>query len=119
VKLRQLEPPVPIGHPHHDDVDPHTFEPVDAVHPRAFDRRPAFHHHAEGREKTDSGPEAAGALPGALQLQEKEMIEAALARTRGKVAGPNGAAASLGVPASTLESKIKQLGIEKGRFTNV
>ena len=63
-------------------------------------------------------PEVAGALPSALQDQEKELIEAALAKSRGKVAGPGGAAATLGVPASTLESKIKQLGIEKGRFTN-
>jgi formate hydrogenlyase transcriptional activator len=63
-------------------------------------------------------PEVAGALPSALQEQEKELIEAALAKSRGKVAGPRGAAATLGIPASTLESKIKQLGIEKGRFTN-
>jgi transcriptional regulator with GAF, ATPase, and Fis domain len=63
-------------------------------------------------------PEVAGALPSALQSQETEMIEAALAKSRGKVAGLNGAAATLGIPASTLESKIKQLGIEKGRFTN-
>jgi transcriptional regulator with GAF, ATPase, and Fis domain len=53
----------------------------------------------------------------ALQDQEREMIEAALLKSRGKVAGPRGAAATLGVPASTLESKIKQLGIEKRRFT--
>ena len=56
-------------------------------------------------------------LPATLQDQEKEMIEAALAKSRGKVAGPRGAAATLGIPASTLESKIKQLGIEKRRFT--
>jgi formate hydrogenlyase transcriptional activator len=56
-------------------------------------------------------------LPETLQDHEKEMIEAALAKSRGKVAGRHGAAAKLGVPASTLESKIKQLGIEKGRFT--
>jgi PAS domain S-box-containing protein len=63
-------------------------------------------------------PEAVGALPSALQDQEKELIEAALAKSRGKVAGPRGAAATLGIPASTLESKIKQLGIEKGRFSS-
>jgi DNA-binding NtrC family response regulator len=51
-----------------------------------------------------------------LQGQEKEMIEAALAGTRGKVAGPNGAAAKLGIPPSTLESKIKQLNINKDKF---
>jgi hypothetical protein len=37
------------------------------------------------------------------------MIEAALTESKRKVAGANGAAAKLGVPASTLESKIKQL----------
>jgi formate hydrogenlyase transcriptional activator len=58
-----------------------------------------------------------GPLSATLQDQEKEMIEAALAKSRGKVAGPQGAAAKLGVPASTLESKIRQLGIEKRRFT--
>ena len=41
------------------------------------------------------------------------MSEAALAKSRGKVAGLRGAAGKLGIPASTLESKIKQLGIEK------
>ena len=54
-----------------------------------------------------------------LQDQEKEMIEAAFAESRGKVAGPRGAAARLGIPASTPESKIKQLKIEKSRFTTV
>ena len=61
--------------------------------------------------------EGSGPLPTALLDQEKEMIEAALTKSRGKVAGPRGAAATLGIPASTLESKIKQLGIEKRRFT--
>jgi formate hydrogenlyase transcriptional activator len=62
-------------------------------------------------------PDASSPLPEALQDQEKDMIEAALAKSRGRVAGPRGAAATLGIPASTLESKIKQLGIEKRRFT--
>jgi len=62
--------------------------------------------------------DGSGPLPEALQDQEKEMIEAALMKSRGKVAGPRGAAATLGIPASTLESKIKQLGIEKRRFTS-
>jgi hypothetical protein len=44
------------------------------------------------------------------------MIETALRKSRGRVAGPRGAPATLGIPASTLESKIKQLGIEKRRF---
>src|SRR6267142_501080 len=60
--------------------------------------------------------ELAGSLPDTLQNQEKEMIEAALAESRGKVAGPQGAAAKLGIPPSTLDTKIKQLGIKKHRF---
>src|ERR671939_1444919 len=54
-KLRQLKPPVPIWGPHHNDVDLDTFEPVDAVHPRALNRRLAFARHAERGEKSDSG----------------------------------------------------------------
>src|SRR6267378_325520 len=54
-KLRQFKPPVPIWGPHHNDVDLDTFEPVDAVHPRALDRRLAFERHAERGEKSDSG----------------------------------------------------------------
>jgi PAS domain S-box-containing protein len=48
--------------------------------------------------------------------EEKQTIEAALAETRGRVSGPSGAAAKLGVPASTLESKIRVLKINKYRF---
>jgi PAS domain S-box-containing protein len=48
-----------------------------------------------------------------LQSYEKELIEAALAESNGKVAGPNGAAAKLGIPRSTLDLKIKQLNIKK------
>jgi formate hydrogenlyase transcriptional activator len=49
-------------------------------------------------------------------VQEKDMIEAALKDTRGRVSGPRGAAAKLGIPRSTLESKIKSLKIDKNRF---
>ena len=51
-----------------------------------------------------------------LQVQEKDMIEAALKDTRGRVSGPSGAAATLGIPRSTLESKIRALRINKHRF---
>jgi len=68
-----------------------------------------------------ASPEAArqelpGPLPDTLQNQEREIIETALAESKGKVAGPEGAAAKLGIPRSTLDSKIKQLGIKKHRF---
>jgi transcriptional regulator with GAF, ATPase, and Fis domain len=48
--------------------------------------------------------------------QEKEMIEAALRDSGGRVSGPAGAAAKLGMPGSTLESKIRSLKIKKNRF---
>src|SRR5262245_5595062 len=53
---------------------------------------------------------------GKLTDRQKEMIEAALAESRGRVAGPRGAAAKLGIPSSTLESKIKALRLNKNRF---
>jgi formate hydrogenlyase transcriptional activator len=61
-------------------------------------------------------PPSGVALSGMLLAQEKEAIEAALAQSRGRVSGPQGAAAKLGVPTSTLDSKIKRLRIDKYRF---
>ena len=60
--------------------------------------------------------ELPGPLPDTLQNQEREIIERALAESKGKVAGPEGAAAKLGIPRSTLDWKIKQLRIKKHRF---
>jgi PAS domain S-box-containing protein len=51
--------------------------------------------------------------------EEKEAIEAVLATTGGRVSGPFGAASQLGVPASTLESKIRNLKINKFRFKKI
>ena len=51
-----------------------------------------------------------------LTAQEKDLIEAALAQSQGRVSGPAGAAAKLGIPQSTLDSKIKALKINKHRF---
>ncbi|MBV8552789.1 MAG: sigma 54-interacting transcriptional regulator [Acidobacteriaceae bacterium] len=50
------------------------------------------------------------------QRQEREIIEAALAESRGRVSGPSGAAARLRVPRSTLESRIRALKINKSQF---
>jgi formate hydrogenlyase transcriptional activator len=55
-------------------------------------------------------------LPRRLEAQEKNMIEEALKASRGRVFGPTGAAAKLGIPRSTLESKIKSLKIDRNRF---
>jgi PAS domain S-box-containing protein len=49
-------------------------------------------------------------------LQEKDMIESALKDTGGRVAGPAGAAVKLGMPRSTMESKIRSFKINKNRF---
>jgi len=62
--------------------------------------------------------ELAGPLPDTLHSREKEIIEAALAESKGKVAGREGAAAKLGIPRSTLDSKIKQLKIKKHKFVS-
>jgi formate hydrogenlyase transcriptional activator len=51
-----------------------------------------------------------------LTTSEKEAIEAALTECKGRVSGPFGAAARLGLPSSTLESKIKALKIDKRTF---
>jgi transcriptional regulator with GAF, ATPase, and Fis domain len=49
-------------------------------------------------------------------VNERKRIEAALAQSSGKISGANGAAAKLGMPASTLESKIRALRINKFQF---
>src|SRR5262245_17521813 len=54
-----------------------------------------------------------------LMTREKERIEAALAETRGRVSGPSGAAAKLGIPRSTLDSKIRSLKINTHRFKTI
>jgi transcriptional regulator with GAF, ATPase, and Fis domain len=51
-----------------------------------------------------------------VAAQEKELIEAALEACQGRVFGPSGAAAKLGIARSTLESKIRALKINKNRF---
>jgi len=67
--------------------------------------------------REESGlPQVTRPLNGALLRQERDIIEAALAVSHGRVAGPAGAAAKLGVPTRTLDSKIKRLGIDKYRF---
>jgi len=62
-----------------------------------------------------SEPEPRLGLQPELINQEKELIEAALAESRGLISGPDGAARRLGVPRTTLEYKIKSLRINKYR----
>jgi len=56
-------------------------------------------------------PSIAGSATG-----DRDMIGAALTRTRGRVSGPSGAAAMLGIPPSTLESRIRSMNINKYQF---
>ena len=60
--------------------------------------------------------EAAALKPEDGSRSEREIIEAALAETRGRVSGPSGAAAKLRIPASTLATRIKALKINKNQF---
>jgi formate hydrogenlyase transcriptional activator len=62
------------------------------------------------------GPRRAPAGGDVLRKNEKESIETALGETKGRVAGPHGAAARLRIPPSTLESKIRALKIDKFQF---
>ena len=55
-------------------------------------------------------------LSGAVAAHEKAIVEDALRASGGRVFGPSGAAARLGIPRSTLESKIRSLKIDKSRF---
>jgi PAS domain S-box-containing protein len=62
------------------------------------------------------GPKDQMELRRKIMTDEKSMIEGALKESRGRVFGPKGAAARLGIPRSTLESKIRMLRIDKNRF---
>jgi PAS domain S-box-containing protein len=66
--------------------------------------------------ETSSLQSTSSALPERVSAEERAAIEEALSQTRGRVSGPNGAAAKLAVPPSTLESRIKVLRIDKRKF---
>jgi formate hydrogenlyase transcriptional activator len=71
------------------------------------------------RKQPPESPRSSLVEKGLLRLdadRERELIEAALAETGGRIAGPSGAAAKLGIPRQTLDSKISILGIKKNRF---
>jgi DNA-binding NtrC family response regulator len=74
-----------------------------------------------GKYRTEAGSEK-GQVPYSTGLREVESssanitASAALSECGGRVYGPSGAAAKLGIPRSTLESKIRSLKIDKNRF---
>jgi len=69
-------------------------------------------------KESDPSQPVARRLPEKLLEQEKEMIESALAASKGRVAGRSGAAAKVGMPPSTLEARIKALKIDKKQFSS-
>jgi formate hydrogenlyase transcriptional activator len=68
------------------------------------------------RETFAEASESQNELSEKLSAQERYLIEAALKESRGRVSGPKGAAAKLGIPRSTLESKIRSFKIDKYNF---
>jgi DNA-binding NtrC family response regulator len=62
------------------------------------------------------GPENKPFLSEKVAATEKEIIEEALRESQGRLFGPSGAAARLGIARSTLGSKIRSLNINKDRF---
>jgi PAS domain S-box-containing protein len=71
------------------------------------------------RQPPRSAPKNRPELSRTLADEEKEMIEAALRESGGRVSGPSGAAIKLGIPGSTLDSKIRSLKIDKNRFKSI
>jgi formate hydrogenlyase transcriptional activator len=69
--------------------------------------------------ETSTSARVSMSLPSSLARSEREMIEAALAASKGRVSGPSGAAVRLGIARQTLDSKIKALHIDKHRFRRV
>jgi formate hydrogenlyase transcriptional activator len=67
------------------------------------------------RDTSQAGP-ATQLLFRRSMMEDRRIIDAALAEARGRVSGPSGAAAKLGIPPSTLESKIRSMNINKYSF---
>jgi len=63
-----------------------------------------------------AGPTPSSSLSQAIESGERRLIEQALEESNGRVFGPAGAATRLGIPSSTLESKIKRLRINKHQY---
>ena len=64
-------------------------------------------------------PQSPDSVPTDQKMNERKRIETALAQSNGKISGAHGAAAKLGIPPSTLESKIRSLRINKFQFKAV
>jgi formate hydrogenlyase transcriptional activator len=69
--------------------------------------------------ESGSAEPATGTIAKLPPDREKKIIEATLAETQGRVSGPSGAARKLGIPSTTLESRIRSLKINKHRFKSL
>jgi formate hydrogenlyase transcriptional activator len=67
-------------------------------------------------QESSLAPGSAAPMATTLEGRERQMIEEALAQSRGRISGPTGAAAKLGIPRQTLDRKILSLGIDKNQF---
>ena len=94
---------------HNNAFDPQTLIIIETAFDEAW-----LTHDPRGRSPRTSAPR--GTLGRLDPAREKEVIEAALAASRGRVSGPSGAATKLGIPRQTLESKMASLGIDRRRF---
>ena len=68
------------------------------------------------RQESSPTPDPVDPLVTTLEDSERQMIEAALSQSRGRISGSTGAAAKLGIPRQTLDRKILSLGIDKNQF---
>ena len=66
--------------------------------------------------RVSAGPTTAASLNHAIESSERRLIEQALEDSNGRVFGPTGAATRLGIPSSTLESKIRRFRINKHQY---
>lgn len=72
--------------------------------------------HVEEQELGEKHETASSAPSIPCALRDRTLIETVLAASHGRVSSPRGAAAKLGIPAITLESKIRRFGIDKHTF---
>jgi transcriptional regulator with GAF, ATPase, and Fis domain len=99
--------------------DSRTTEPLCRHRPRIAEAPRGLQlawQHPSSSERHRAQCHSKSQLDTTLRHNEQELIDQALGETAGRVSGPSGAAARLGVPSSTLESKIRRLKIDKRRY---
>ena len=108
-----LEPQTSTVSKRRDYVLSNTYKALGTALVRASTAKPELLQVRNSRSGVAPPLASSGPLTQTVRNYEKELIESALAESKGKVAGPNGAAAKLGIPPSTLHLKLKQPNIKK------